>query len=166
MALFGSIATVRAQCPAHPPFGVAWPYLADLLQPGSALHARLAAMEVGSSQRHELADGVFVIEQVYAAKSRPEGFFESHQRYIDIQVIVSGEEWMEVAESTRGVVREPYQDARDLVIYQDVAGASLLHLRSGDAAVFFPTDAHMPSLQVGGRFGIVRKSVLKVPVTA
>lgn len=166
MALFGSFATIRAQCPTHPPLAVAWPYLVELLRPGSAINARLTSMDVGSSQKHELADGVIAIEQVYAAKARSEGFFESHRKYIDIQVIVSGEEIMEVAETAACTVREPYQEARDLVIYHDVPGASILQLRAGDAAVFFPVDAHMPSLQVGGRFGIVRKSVLKVPVGA
>jgi YhcH/YjgK/YiaL family protein len=164
MALFGSVETVRAQAPCTPAFATAWKYIEQVVQPQSEVHCRIQALKRGDSAKHELADGVFAIEQAYDTKPRAEGFFESHRKYIDIQVIVAGEETMEVADVVRASVREPYVEPRDLIVYSDVATASALRLRTGEAAVFFPADVHMPSLRTGEAAVLVRKTVLKVPV--
>jgi biofilm protein TabA len=41
--------------------------------------------------------------------------------------------------------------------------ASVLRMRAGDVAIFFPADGHMPSLHWRDG-GLVRKTVVKVPV--
>lgn len=166
MALFGSVETVRAQAPRTPAFAAAWKYIEEMLQPNSAAHRRLQALKRGDSERHELAGGVFAIEQAYDSKPRAEGFFESHRKYIDIQLIVAGNETMEVADIARAIVRDPYLEARDLIVYSDVSGASALRLQSGEVAIFFPADVHMPSLRTGDAAVLVRKSVLKLRVDA
>jgi YhcH/YjgK/YiaL family protein len=162
MAVFGSVASVRAQLPSAPKFACAFAYLDALLRAGGAV--RLCGLPVGESARVELEHGVHAMEQTYRSKLRPEGFFESHRRYLDIQVVVEGEEWLEVAEVGGLAVRTPYQSDRDLVAYEDFAGASLLHLRAGEAAVLFPADGHMPGLAGPAAPAVVRKTVLKVPV--
>lgn len=166
MAFFGAIETVRAQAPRTPAFATAWKYIGELLTPNSPVHQRVQALKRGDSEKHELGDGVFAIEQAYETKPRAEGFFESHRKYIDIQVVVAGDETMEVADVARATVKDPYVEARDLIVYADVASASALRLRTGEAAVFFPADVHMPSLRTGEGAAFVRKSVLKVPVGA
>lgn len=166
MALFGSVETVRAQAPQSSAFATAWAYVEQLLRPGSAVHSRLAALAEGVSQRHELEHGVFAIEQAYRTKPRADGFFESHRKYIDIQVIVAGEEVMEVVDAGRAAVRDGYNEERDYTVWNDVAKASPLRVLAGEATIFFPADVHMPSLRVGEQPVLVRKSVLKVPVSA
>lgn len=166
MALFGSLSTVRAQSPRTPAFAAAWAYLDELARPGTPVQTRVAALAAGASDKRELPAGVFAIEQAYETKPRAEGFFEAHRKYIDIQVIVSGHETMEVADLARAQVREAYQETRDLTVFADVTGASLLRLKAGDAAVFFPADVHMPSLRTDAQAVLVRKVVLKLPVDA
>lgn len=166
MALFGSTETVRAQAPQSPAMKIAWDYITELLQPGSVVGRRVAALPVGASEKHDLGGGVFAIEQVYQTKPRAEGFFESHRKMIDLQVVVAGQEAMEVVDVSRATVRDPYQDARDLIAYQDVADATVLRLRDREVAVFYPADVHMPSLRAGSEPVLVRKSVVKVPVGA
>lgn len=164
MALFGSFTAVRAQAPQTPGFITAFAYAEELLRAGSPAQARLKAIAKGESRKIELADGVFAIEQVYETKPRAEGFFESHRTYIDVQVVVEGEETMELVDASRIAVKEAYQPDRDLIIYADHAGASLLRAVAGQAAVFFPVDVHMPSLRPGSAAGLVRKTVVKIPV--
>ncbi len=164
MAIIGSVETVRGQTPRTPAFAVAWTYIEQLLRPGSALNARIGALAAGDSQKHDLGAGVFAIEQAYQTKPRAEGFFESHRKYLDIQVVVAGRETMELADLSRAKVRQPYQEERDLITYEDVVDASLLRVVAGEAAVFYPPDVHMPSLRLGDAAVLVRKSVLKVPV--
>jgi biofilm protein TabA len=164
MALFGSIDTLRAQAARTDGFTTAFAYLEELMRPQSASADRIRAIAKGESRKIELAGGVFAIEQVYETKRRPEGFFESHRAYIDVQVIVEGEERIEVIDASRGKVREPYIAERDLITWVDTDGTSALCLRAGEAAIFFPVDVHMPSLRVGEQPVLVRKSVIKVPV--
>src|SRR4051812_41867636 len=98
MAIFGSIATVRAQLANAAHFQPAFAYLDSVFAPNSAVRARILAIAAGKTERVELAGGAFALEQAYQTKPRDQGFFESHRAYIDVQVIVSGEELLEVAD--------------------------------------------------------------------
>lgn len=164
MALFGSFPTVRAQATGLTQFASAFAYVAEILDPKSAARQRLNSLASGASGKIDLGGGVFAIEQVYAAKPREEGFFESHRKYIDVQVVVEGMEAMEVEDVRRLAIEEPYSEERDLVKYGDTSMAARLVMRAGDVALFFPVDGHMPSLQLDGRPVLVRKTVVKVPV--
>ena len=162
MAIFGPLAVVKAQCPDHARFRRAFAYVDEMLQAGSAARRRIEALGAGSSEKIELAGEVFAIEQVYLSKPRPEGFFESHRKYIDVQVIVEGAELMEVEDISRLAVSQAYEAERDFIKYADTLAASILRMRAGDVVVFFPADGHMPSLQWRGP-ALVRKTVVKVP---
>jgi len=122
-------------------------------------------MSRGDSQKIELGQGVFAMEQVYETKPRPEGFFETHRKYIDLQVVIAGEEVMEVIDASRLTVREAYNPERDLVIYADTARAARLQMLPEDAAIYFPADAHMGSLRRSDAAVLVRKVVVKIPVS-
>ncbi len=163
MALFGSLSTVRAQIASSPAFEVAFAYVERCLAPGTAEAGRLAAVPVGKTVRVELAEGVFALEQAYEAKPPVEGKWEAHERYIDVQVVVSGRELMGVIEVTELKLIEDYRAERDLMFFGPASGGSTLKVGPGGVAVFFPADGHMPSLADGAP-GVVRKTVVKVPV--
>ena len=165
MALFGTVATVRAQAPRTPGFAAAFSYLDEVMRNGTTAWRRVHELTSGQSHKVELADGAFAIEQVYVTKPRGEGLFESHRKYIDVQVVIAGDEAMEVIDASRVTVRTPFAEDRDLILYHDAADASVLRLLAGDAAIFFPIDVHMPSLQLHGKPVVVRKTVVKVPVS-
>lgn len=167
MALFGSCATLRDQTAGRPEaFAAAFTYLEEVFRAGSPAAARLAALSPGESKRVELAGGAFALEQAYWTKAREDGFFESHRRYIDVQVVVAGHEAMEVVDLNRLSPETPYDAERDFIKHPELADASRLLLGAGDAAIFFPVDVHMPSLRSGAEPQLVRKSVVKVPVVA
>jgi biofilm protein TabA len=164
MAIFGTIGTVRAQTPQTPVFGIAFKYIDDVMRPGSGAHTRIRGIAPGEAQKIELGEGAFAIEQAYDTKPRAEGFFESHRKYIDVQVIVEGEEVMEVVDASAITVDQPYQEERDLITYRDTTNTSHLRVAAGQATVFFPVDVHMPTLRLGTSAVLVRKTVVKVPV--
>lgn len=165
MALFGSLSTLRAQLAHEKHFAATFAYLDDCIRPGSEAHRRVHALTVGQQERVELADGAFALEQVYRSKGRAEGFFESHRKYIDVQVIVEGAEFIEVADIARLTIEEDKTPAKDLVVFAkaEKGAASVLRLDAGEAAVLFPVDGHMPGLAVAAP-AVVRKIVVKVPV--
>jgi biofilm protein TabA len=163
MAIFGLFSTVRAQA-FDPRFAAAHEYVTDLLTAGSVANQRIHGMGVGVTERIELAGGAFALEQVYQSRARSDAFFESHRKYIDVQVIVAGIEKMEVEDIGRLTVDQPYLEARDLIKYLDTATASQLAMTAGQVAVFFPVDGHISIQQPAAGQVVVRKSVVKVPV--
>ena len=166
MSLHGSLATVRTQLPKAEGFAVAFAYLDELFTAGSPANTRVKGIALDDTIKTELAGGAFVIEQAYPTRLRADGFFESHKKFIDIQVIFEGEELMEVCDVARMTAKQPYNEKRDLIIYEDNTEASLLRVYAGQASVFFPSDAHMPTLRVRNDAVNVRKCVVKVPVPA
>jgi YhcH/YjgK/YiaL family protein len=165
MALFGPLNVLRTQAPGTNAFAIALAYALEAVRRGSVAHDRILSLTAGSSEKIELVEGVFAIEQVYQTKPRSEGFFESHRKYVDVQVIVEGIEAMEIEDTSRLSIEHPYLEERDLIKYADTTSASRLLVRAGDAAIFFPVDGHMPGLRVAaGSAVLVRKTVVKVPV--
>jgi YhcH/YjgK/YiaL family protein len=163
MASFGPLATMRARCARFPEFHAAFLYAEEALTPGSAVHTRIMSLPSESTHRAELPGDAYVVEMVYRTKPRPEGFFETHRKFIDLQVIVAGDELMEVTDAAGLGITQAYDAAKDFAKHADTELASILHTRTGDVAVFWPEDAHMPSL-APKEPGLVRKAVIKVPV--
>lgn len=92
---------------------------------------------------------------------------EGHKKYIDIQYEVNGEEeWIGVeTKFDAGREFEAHPD-RDLYFYEDAwEKESKLRLTTGRFAIFFPEDLHRPLCQ--GKKGslLLRKAVMKVPVS-
>ncbi|MBL9214323.1 MAG: YhcH/YjgK/YiaL family protein [Opitutaceae bacterium] len=137
--------------------------MADLLDPKSAARARLRQIAAGSSNKVDLAGGAYAVEQVYMTKARADGLFEAHRKYIDVQVVVEGEEIIEVEDVTRLPAKTEYNDEKDYLLFNDSGVSTRLIMRPGDAAVLFPADGHMPCVQLKGSL-LVRKTVVKVPV--
>ena len=166
MALHGSLDTIRAQTARMNLFGPTFAYLDELFLPGSPAAERLRGIAAGDTNRVELAGGAFALEQVYPAKVRADAFFESHRKFIDVQVVFEGVEAMELVDISRLTTRQPYNPDRDVIVYTDCPDPSVLRVQAGEAAVFFPADGHMPGLRTGSSATLVRKTVIKVPVPA
>lgn len=165
MAVFGSLATVRAQLAGSPAFLAAFDYVARCLDASTAEHRRVQAVPVDTSERVELGDGMFALEQAYRAKPPADGRWESHRAYIDVQVIVAGEERMELADVRDLRVAEDFTPGRDVLFYHASDAGSSLRATAGAVAVFFPVDGHKPSLALDPAApALVRKTVVKVPV--
>ncbi len=121
--------------------------------------ADLCTLQTG---KHELtSNGTFASVQRYV--TRESGEFEAHRKYIDVQYVVSGKEVIELAE--RNDLRTetmPYDQDKDIEFYSSAENISRLHLKTGDSAVFFPSDAHKPCLSDGEKSDVV-KIVVKIP---
>ena len=60
-------------------------------------------------------------------------------------------------------VERRYHKAKDVAIYKDAGWGSRLKMKSGEAAIFFPEDGHMPG-QFETVSQLIRKTGMKVPV--
>jgi YhcH/YjgK/YiaL family protein len=89
--------------------------------------------------------------------------FEAHRRYIDIQLVVRGQESIGYAPVASLVMAEPYDATKDIEFFSVPQESATLALRAGDFAVFAPGDGHRPSLHLDGPH-VSRKVVVKVSV--
>ncbi len=115
--------------------------------------------------RHDLqGDDLFAILMRYDSKSSQGAILETHETYLDIQVVLEGREACYWVPAEGLEVRDPYDPERDAAFYnhpEDFPARVLLS--SGYFAAFLPQDAHMPSIQVmDGAPEPVRKVVIKI----
>lgn len=94
-----------------------------------------------------------------------EAKLEAHDRYIDIQtslVNCEGIDWFPRASLKIDV---PYDPKKERVLFKrpNIVPARINNW-PGMFSVFFPEDAHMPKLIVGGKPQFVKKAVVKVRV--
>ncbi|MDR1009719.1 MAG: YhcH/YjgK/YiaL family protein [Opitutaceae bacterium] len=165
MAIFGSLKTVRAQTTGrNASYKAAFDYIAGCFEPGAAAHTLVNSLAVGGNERVGLGGGAFALAQVYMSKApRESGFFESHLAYVDVQAIISGEEFIEVTDVATLKVKENRTPANDVIIYEMYNEATPLRMRAGDVAILDPADAHMPCIAIKDS-ALIRKIVVKIPV--
>ncbi len=99
----------------------------------------------------------------YAPKRRDDALYEGHAAMADVQIVLEGDEYIDVFPLTGGEEEASRDDARDLVFYAEKPEASArIHLRPGLFALIMPGEAHMPCLAAGS--ARVLKMVVKIPV--
>ncbi len=107
---------------------------------------------------------ISVTIQEYVTRTQAEGKFENHRDEVDIQLIVEGEELVQVADTASLKQTKDDFAAHDIAFYADpTATPNGLVLHAGDIIVLFPEDAHKPCLDTDGKHN-VKKLILKVPL--
>jgi biofilm protein TabA len=119
-----------------------------------------------------LPDGVHtvrgdtIVARVHTGHTRPAGdaVLESHRTYVDVHVVLEGQETIAVWPAGRLRVRTPYNESQDVTFYDPpTEEGARLHLAPGFFAVFFPQDAHMTQLMEQHPVAI-KKLVMKISV--
>tara|TARA_B100000315_G_scaffold258428_1_gene310486 strand:- start:8825 stop:9313 length:489 start_codon:yes stop_codon:yes gene_type:complete len=92
---------------------------------------------------------------------RDDAILESHRTYIDIHIVLEGEEAIAVWPIKTLVPRTGYDNERDVIFYEPPAdSAAEIILKPGLFAGFFQQDAHMPQL-ISGTACQIKKLVIK-----
>jgi YhcH/YjgK/YiaL family protein len=106
-------------------------------------------------------EGIYAIPQEYTPKKKADRSIESHRKYIDIQVMVEGTEYLGYAD--KNILHcVGYDEEHDT---ERLTGTlTFLPFRKDYFAILFPQDAHMPGVKARGCTKIVKKVVIKVPV--
>lgn len=121
-------------------------------------HEDLSALSVGV---HELdSQNVFVKVTEYNSKNHEDVPFEAHKDYSDIQYVVSGTEYIEMADLSSATVKTPYDATKDIIFYDAPAKQTLVG-KPGIFFIIFPNELHRSGIKVGESIG-VKKIVIKV----
>ncbi len=119
----------------------------------------LGALEPGSI---ELGGAVTCIVAEYETVPDEDCVIEVHRRFVDVHVALQGVEGVGVAPACLCLQAGEYVEEND---YQLLHGElSLLALRPGTFAVFFPGDAHSPKRSLPHVGAAIRKLVFKLPL--
>jgi len=120
--------------------------------------ADLKKLSVGEYEIDE--NRVFAIVAKDDGRKKEHAQLETHNKYIDIQFIISGTDNMgwKAKSSCQQVFRE-YDDKTDLQFFSDEPDIWLA-TNPGMYAIFFPEDAHMPLISSGK----IHKVIIKVAI--
>lgn len=113
--------------------------------------------EVG---RYELDRGFYMIQK---GKTNPlgESQFEAHERYIDVQIMVSGEEIVEWARIEDLTVTQAYDEEKDFKLCK--GQGARVEIKAGMCYVLLPEDAHKPCCHITDQMSYT-KIVIKLPI--
>ncbi|MDD3413438.1 MAG: YhcH/YjgK/YiaL family protein [Lachnospiraceae bacterium] len=114
-----------------------------------------------ASGRYELNEDVFALVQEGVTEELEDGEFESHKNYIDVQIIVEGEELMEWQELSLLTESIPYNETKDASFSK--GNGSIIHVKENMFYLVFPHDAHKPCRHKEIPF-IYKKIVLKLKI--
>ena len=84
-----------------------------------------------------------------------QGSFETHEKYFDIQYMVSGREQFGVCKRD-GLVEKERNEAGDLIFYEEPEFSGSVFLEEGDLIVVAPEDAHKQDARQAGHVRLRR----------
>lgn len=117
-------------------------------------------LEVG---KYPVNDDFYYMVQEYTSKEPDTARYEAHEKYVDIQYVISGIESIRITPVSALTVKEPYKEEKDVVFFEAPERAAEAVLTGGSYVVLYPEDAHQPGVRVGEPV-TVRKIVGKVRV--
>ena len=106
-------------------------------------------------------DRVYAVVSTDSGRRKEDALLETHEKYIDIQLVLSGTD--EMGWRPKSLCNQPsgeYDEKNDLQFFTDEP-AAWISTKSGSFVIFFPEDAHMPLISAGQ----IHKIVIKVAVT-
>lgn len=100
----------------------------------------------------------FAIDLEYSTKEAIDAIWEAHRRYLDIHVILEGEELIHISDIKNMSASADYQDDYQLFVGNT---EQTIHLKQGYFLVLFQNEVHKTSVAVNGP-SFVRKRVFKL----
>lgn len=116
--------------------------------PDEAISFVLSMDESTPNGRYEFGEDCFVSVSSYDTKILDADMtMEAHEKYIDVQYIVSGEERILYTDKQKLEIAIPYNQTKDIAFYHfDVAGE--VHAIAGEAVVLDTNEAHLPNVAI------------------
>ena len=106
------------------------------------------------------SDKLFVIQAIENGKCKEDALLEAHNKYIDIQVCLEGDEtigWRNRNECSDP--ESPFDESKDIIFYNDEP-LNYVKIPAGSFAIFYPEDCHAPLIGKGS----IKKIIFKVEV--
>lgn len=122
---------------------------------------RSATPEIENGKYPIDGDNIFALVSRYNSKPLEQGRMETHETYVDLQVIVSGKEWILCAPNQGVEPTVAYNKESDIAFWTSPKSYSKALICPGIVGLFFPHELHMPQIQADTAEPIV-KIVIKI----
>lgn len=106
-------------------------------------------------------DSLFINVQSYTSKPESDCGFEAHKRYIDVQLILEGEEIIGYESADRLTLTREYDESADYMLYALGGEYDKIRLTRGDFVILFAEEPHAPAIAADTP-APVRKAVVKI----
>lgn len=105
---------------------------------------------------------VYASVQEYNTKEEQAARYEGHKKYIDIQFIAQGAEYVEATDSDKTHSVTEYNEEKDVEFFQTDAPVWKGVWMANEYGIFFPYDIHRPGMRVDGVSAPVKKILVKI----
>ncbi|OGJ89876.1 MAG: hypothetical protein A2487_09260 [Candidatus Raymondbacteria bacterium RifOxyC12_full_50_8] len=106
---------------------------------------------------------LYAIVVSYGTHGRDKAILETHRKYIDVHITISGKEKLAWVPKKVCVIKTPYDESKDAEFYDTaVVPLSEMVMKPGLFAAFYPDDAHTPQLFAETQSEKIKKVVLKI----
>lgn len=106
--------------------------------------------------KYEVDSGFYYCIQRYQTKEEKNCRLESHRQYVDVQIMVQGQEAMDLADISRLEVQEEYDQVTDVLFWNLPKRMARTVLRQGDYIILYPENAHRGAIQINGAKDVVK----------
>ena len=113
--------------------------------------------------RHDVNECFFYNVIEYNTTDEIDKPYESHRKYVDIQLLIVGEEVMQVNDVNRLHISASYDSYKDCTLYRPSRSAASFLLRPKSVLILYPKDAHR-SMAFNGNVCNIKKIVGKIRI--
>lgn len=121
---------------------------------------KLEEIEEGSIPIH--GDKVFGNCFTYVADGNAGDFYETHQKYMDLHLVIKNKENMTVTVPDKVTVTQSYDEEKDIELYEGEY-EQIVRLEPGICLITFPEDLHQPKVRIND--SEVKKVVFKIAIS-
>ncbi len=108
-------------------------------------------------------NNVYAMVQSFCVEDEINVPFETHEKYIDVQYVISGRLDICIAPKDKLTVCSSYDEENDVIFYESYDDESIIKIQPGSYAVLFPSDGHRMVCKSNGIEPVkIRKCVVKV----
>lgn len=123
----------------------------------------LAQIDLKNPDKVEYEDGFYFVQK---GVTRPieDTIFETHENYIDVQILLKGNEFMGWDIRPHLKVTQAYDPENDITIYSGKNSSHAMNVHANTFYIFFPWDAHRAAFHIEKESEYV-KLIIKLKVT-
>lgn len=112
---------------------------------------------------YELNASAYVNVDEYKTKPIENCKFEAHKKYIDIQMLIEGEEELDILPVEGLKVSEEYNEERDIMFFENPQELpDKIQLKPFKFVLIYPEEGHRPQMNSGSESKKVKKAVAKI----
>lgn len=116
-----------------------------------------------SCGRYNLSGENYANVEIYSTKNLNDAKFESHNNFIDIQILLRGKERIYITQRKGLSISQEYNELKDITFYSNSINSDFVTIDSSNFVMIYPHEAHAPQVAVNNPME-VKKVVVKIKV--